>query len=142
MNNFRKLLTIVATVAFAPPLLTAATTSGGNSADSQRPAAVAQFLKSVPAADPKPEPSKSHTFRVNDEKGPLLTCVAPNIESDPNTDVFKDCVLAPGRTLDEMMHTFVGAIHYEQNQEAQERAAWHKEMEERDEKAATKSAQK
>lgn len=138
--KFTNLLTIAVTTALAPSLLHAAT-SAGNPADSQKPAAV-PFLKAAPAADAKPDARKSHTFRVNDEKGPLLVCVAPDIETNPNTDHFEDCALAPGRTLDEVMHTFVGAIHYEQNQHAEERAAWHKQMEERTEKPATASAQK
>lgn len=72
----------------------------------------------------------------------LVTCVAPNIEKDANTDVFEDCTLAPGRTLDEMMHTFVGAIHYEQNQQAQERAEWYRKLEGNDGKAEAKPEQK
>jgi hypothetical protein len=49
-----------------------------------------------------------------DEKGLLLTCVAPELDKDRETDVFKDCTLAPGRTLDEVMHSFVQGIHEEQ----------------------------
>jgi len=57
----------------------------------------------------------SHLFPVNDSKGLLLTCTAPEIDTNPDTDVFRDCKLAPGRTLDDVMHTLVGAIHYVQN---------------------------
>jgi len=60
-------------------------------------------------------PLVRHLFPVNDAKGLLLTCIAPEIETNPNTDLFSDCTLAPGRTLDDVMHTFIGAIHYIQN---------------------------
>jgi hypothetical protein len=55
-----------------------------------------------------------HRFPVMDEKGLLLTCIAPELEKDKETDVFKDCSLAPGRTLDDVMHSFVQGIHEEQ----------------------------
>jgi len=67
-------------------------------------------------------PRVRHLFPVKDVKGLLLTCVAPEIETNPNTDVFSDCTLAPGRTLDDVMHTFIGAIHFIQNEEIQEQA--------------------
>jgi hypothetical protein len=67
-------------------------------------------------------PAVKHRFPVNDEKGLLLTCIAPEIESNRDTDVFKNCTLAPGRTLDDVMHTFVSAIHAEQRRQAEERA--------------------
>jgi len=81
----------------------------------------------------------SHRFTVVDEKGLLLTCIAPEIETNADTDVFKSCALAPGRTLDDVMHTFVQGIHYEQSQHQQERDAWHKDHEE---KAAQEPLQK
>lgn len=87
---------------------------------------------------PDASPGKSHTFRVVDEKGLLLTCVAPQIETNADTDVFEDCVLAPGRTLNELMHSFVGAIHVEQNQHAQEHAEWIKELEEKSDREPAK----
>jgi hypothetical protein len=68
---------------------------------------------------------------VNDEKGLLLTCVAPEIVTNPNTDAFEDCTLAPGRTLNEVMHSFVGAMHAEQQQHEQERADWEKAFDEK-----------
>jgi hypothetical protein len=68
---------------------------------------------------------------VNDEKGLLLTCVAPEIATNPNTDAFEDCTLAPGRTLNEVMHSFVGAMHAEQQQHEQERADWEKAFDEK-----------
>jgi hypothetical protein len=66
---------------------------------------------------------------VNDEKGLLLSCIAPQIESNPDTDVFNNCTLAPGRTLDDVMHTFVGALHVVQNEQIKERAEWTKSLE-------------
>jgi hypothetical protein len=76
---------------------------------------------------------------VNDEKGLLLTCIAPEIDTNTDTDAFKSCTLAPGRTLDDVMHTFVQGIHYEQGQHQKEREEWKKELEE---KTAQKPTQK
>ena len=47
---------------------------------------------------------------------------APEIETNSDTDVVKNCTLAPGRTLDDVMHTFVSAIHAEQRRLAEEHA--------------------
>jgi hypothetical protein len=74
-----------------------------------------------------------------DEKGLLLTCVAPELEKDKETDVFKDCTLAPGRTLDDVMHSFVQGIHEEQRLRMKEHTESQKEP---DENADGKSAQK
>jgi len=68
-----------------------------------------------------------------------LTCIAPQINTDIDTDTFKNCVLAPGRSLEDVMHTFIQAIHYEQQQQVKERAEWDKE---RQEKLAQAAAQK
>ena len=84
-------------------------------------------LKFAPAAAPA---NPSHRFTVNDAKGLLLTCIAPEIDTNPETDVFKGCALAPGRTLDDVMHTFVQGIHYEQSQHQKERDEWQKNLEE------------
>lgn len=73
----------------------------------------------------------SHLFTVNDEEGLLLTCIAPEIDTNADTDVFKSCTLAPGRTLDDVMHTFVRGIHSEQNQHEKEREEWQKDLEQR-----------
>jgi len=91
---------------------------------------------SHPAATPAPT---SRVFPVNDEKGLLLTCIAPEIVTNPNTDVFEDCTLAPGRTLNEVMHSFVGAMHAEQKVHEQERADWEKAF---DEKSSSPTASK
>jgi hypothetical protein len=83
-------------------------------------------LSQTPAAPAPAAPQRGHTFEVNDEKGVLLTCEAPQLETDPDTDLFKGCTLAPGRTLDDVMHTFIAAIHEEQKQREKERAEWQK----------------
>jgi hypothetical protein len=80
-----------------------------------------------------------HRFPVMDEKGLLLTCVAPELDKDRETDVFKDCTLAPGRTLDDVMHSFVQGIHEEQRLRMKEHGGSPKDS---DESADGKSAQK
>jgi hypothetical protein len=83
--------------------------------------------------------SASHLFPVMDEKGLLLTCVAPELDKDKETDVFKDCTLAPGRTLDEVMHSFVQGIHEEQRLRLKEHAESQKDtVEDADGKSAQK----
>lgn len=84
-------------------------------------------------------PTARQLFPVNDEKGLLLTCVAPEIETNKDTDIFKDCTLAPGRTLDDVMHSFIGAMHEEQRKQAREHAAAGKDS---GDQSAEKSAQK
>ena len=96
-------------------------------------------LKSTPAVESATAPaSPDHLFTVNDVKGLLLTCTAPEIESNPDTDMFKSCSLAPGRTLDDAIHTFVQGIHYEQSEHEKERQEWQKTLAE---KIAQKPAQ-
>jgi len=87
-----------------------------------------QPLKFAPAAA---SANPGHLFTVNDAKGPVLTCIAPEMDTNPDTDIFKSCTLAPGRTLDDLMHTFVQGIHYEQSQHRKEREEWQKDLEER-----------
>jgi len=67
-------------------------------------------------------PAARHLFPVSDEKGLLLSCIAPEIDSNSETDVFKNCALAPGRTLDDVMHSFIRGIHEEQRQRLGARA--------------------
>ncbi|MGA9671177.1 MAG: hypothetical protein WBQ94_18350 [Terracidiphilus sp.] len=81
---------------------------------------------------------KSHLFPVNDEKGLLLTCTAPDIETNAETDLFEDCTLAPGRTLNDVVHSFVGAMHSEERQRAQERTEWFKNLDEKASQTAGK----
>ena len=83
--------------------------------------------------------SRRHLFPVNDAKGLLLTCIAPEIETNTDTDLFTDCTLAPGRTLDDVMHSFVAALHYVQKEQMKERAESGKDLEER---KSGKAAQK
>jgi len=90
------------------------------------------------ASDTAPA-NPSHKFTVNDEKGLVLTCIAPEIDTNADTDMFKSCTLAPGRTLDDVMHTFVQGIHYEQSQHQKERDEWQKDLAE---KTAQKPAQR
>jgi hypothetical protein len=68
---------------------------------------------------------------VSDVKGPVLTCIAPEIDTNVDTDLFKSCTLAPGRTLDDVMHTFIQGIHYEQSQFEKEREEWQRYLEEK-----------
>ena len=67
-------------------------------------------------------PIERHLFPVRDEKGLLLSCVAPELETNSETDVFKNCTLAPGRTLDELMHSVIKAVHQEQHERAEQAA--------------------
>lgn len=89
-----------------------------------------QILKAAPTSAPTPDSvRKSHVFQVNDVKGLLLTCVAPQLDTDADTDIFNSCTLAPGRTLDDVMHTFIQAFHFVLNEQSKERAEWNKEHE-------------
>ena len=138
MKKRAALLAIVASLTFACAASGASTqSSNSGGAKDSKPATHAQLHEVVPTATAESSPKKSHTFRVNDKKGLLLTCVAPQITVDPDTDIFEDCSLAPGRTLDDVMHSFVGAIHYEQNQHAQERAQWTRDLEEKSNQKAS-----
>ncbi|HUD13814.1 MAG TPA: hypothetical protein VMQ56_09180 [Terracidiphilus sp.] len=103
-------------------------------------ARVNEVSKAPPATLSAPDlPTARHRFPVMDEKGLLLTCVAPEIETNSDTDEFKNCTLAPGRTLDDVMHTFVSAIHAEQRRQAEERAGSQKDAEVKsDQKASQK----
>jgi len=108
--------------------------------NTSEPATKPQSLKATPnALSATGSANPSHLFTVVDEKGLLLTCIAPEIDTNTDTDVFKSCALAPGRTLDEVMHTFVQGIHSEQSQHQQERDTWQKDLEE---KAAQEPQQK
>lgn len=132
------ILALLASIAFAPQQASASTPAGAK--PSSQPSTQPQLSKTNPAAASVDGSARtSLSFQVNDQKGLLLTCIAPELDTNPDTDVFNSCTLAPGRTLDDVMHTFIGAIHFEQNQQLKERAEWYKEL---DEKSAQKSAQK
>jgi hypothetical protein len=137
MKRHTALFSLAVFTAFAA-LQTSASTLAPALPDMKTPEAASrtQSLKLAPAAAPA---NPRHLFTVNDEKGLLLTCIAPEIDANPETDVFKSCALAPGRTLDDVMHTFVQGIHYEQSQHRKEREDWQKNLEESpDQKPAEK----
>ena len=117
----------------APLTFTAASAGASTPAATQgavSPPTQPQLLKPAPAtASVANYPNASRTFQVKDEKGLLLTCIAPQIDTNPDTDIFNGCTLAQGRTLDDVMHTFIQAIHFVQNENAKERAELLKEME-------------
>ncbi len=141
MRNHLALLAIVVSITFAAAQSAASTQTASVGANrSDEPATQAKLLKTTPAAASTADSSpRGNTFQVNDEKGLLLTCIAPQIEANPDTDIFNSCALAPGRTLDDVMHTFIGALHLVQNQQMKERAEWNKSLEDQ---SAQKSAQK
>jgi hypothetical protein len=84
-------------------------------------------------------PAARHLFPVRDEKGLLLTCIAPEMDINKDTELFNNCSLAPGRTLDDVMHSFIKAFHQEQKQQAEDHAGSQKDS---DEKATENAAQK
>jgi hypothetical protein len=129
MRNHAALVAIVVSITFAA--VQAAASSYGVARNSSGPARQAKPVTPTPppASDSHP-PAGDHTFQVNDVKGLLLTCIAPQIDTDPNTDIFNSCALAPGRTLDDVMHTFIQAIHLVQVEQAKERAEWNKDHQE------------
>ena len=138
MRKHIALAAIAVSIAFAAALATASTS--GSAKNSYGPATQTQLFATTPA--PKPgshPPAGDHTFKVNDVKGLLLICIAPQIDADPDTDLFNGCTLAPGRTLDDVMHTFIQALHLVQNEQAKERAEWDKKHEE---EMVQKSAEK
>ena len=141
MKRHTALLSLAVFIAFAA-VQTSATTPTPTLSGTKTPEAAprTQSLKSDPAAvSATGSANPSHLFAVNDAKGLLLTCIAPEIDTNPDTDMFKSCTLAPGRTLDDVMHTFVQGIHYEQSEHQRERDEWQKAIEE---KTAQKPAQK
>ena len=142
MRRPAALLAIVASTAFTaaqaatPP--SAPVPAGAKERSESAPQA--RILKPAPAPESAPgSPSRGRTFEVNDVKGLLLKCNAPQLDTNPDTDLFDSCTLAPGRTLDDLMHTFIQAFHFVQNEQAKERAEWAKE---REEKLEQKPAQK
>ncbi len=138
MRKHLALLAIVVSIAFAAAQKAASAPAPAlaDQKTTSEPAARTKLIK--PAQTPASRP-KGHTFQVNDEKGLLLTCVAPELDTNPDTDIFNSCTLAPGRTLDDVMHTFIQAIHFVQNEQAMERAEWYKDQKE---ESVVKPAQK
>jgi len=141
MNTHAALPLLAVFLTFAPAQASAsapAATSLGSKTHS--PALQTQSHLPASAAESTPGPANtSHLYTVNDVKGLVLTCVAPEIDTNADTDLFKDCTLAPGRTLDDVMHTFIQGIHYEQSQHVKERETWQRDLEE---EAAQRTAKK
>jgi hypothetical protein len=122
-------------------LITLAAASAGTSMGTRQDAARGKGLSWVTPASLKDRELAvvRQRYPVIDEQGLLLTCIAPEIETNSETDVFKNCTLAPGRTLDDVMHSFIGAIHAEQRRQAEEHTAAEKQG---NDKPTEKTAQK
>jgi hypothetical protein len=142
MKKFAAVLALVVFFTLAPELAYSSTPAltPARATMTSEPTTQTRLFKSSPsAASTKGSANTDKTFRVNDEKGLLMTCIAPQIDTNPETDIFNNCALAPGRTLEDVMHTFIQAIHFVQDQQAKERAEWLKDLEERSgQKAAEK----
>jgi hypothetical protein len=119
MRIYLALLTFAACFAF-PFANDAANTATTSSVGNQKNSRTTLQFNANSEPYPSGSPARSHIFPVRDEKGLLLTCIAPEIDKNADTDIFTDCALAPGRTLDDVMHAFVSAAHYEHNQRSQE----------------------
>jgi hypothetical protein len=134
MKKHATLLALAVSIAFAAPQIAASTLVPAlkETRRTPEPATQADRFKTTQPAGSTPTSSLTpHLFPVNDAKGLLLTCIAPEIDTNADTDIFRDCMLAPGRTLDDVMHTFIGAIHYVQNQQIREHSESTKELEEK-----------
>jgi len=134
IKKYATLLAFVVSIPFAAAQSAASTLVSAleETKKTSEPATQTQRFKVTQPAGSTPTSTETpHLFPVNDSKGLLLTCIAPEIDTNADTDVFRDCKLAPGRTLDDVMHTFIGAIHYVQNQQIKERAEWTKDIEEK-----------
>ena len=141
MNRHAALLPLAVLITFATAQASASVPAATSlSSKTPGPATRIQSLKPTPAAASNSGPANpGHSYTVNDKKGLVLTCIAPEMDTNPDTDLFKRCTLAPGRTLDDVMHTFIQGIHYEQSQFEKEREEWLRDLEE---KAAQRAEQK
>jgi len=134
------LVSLAVSFALAGAHAAASTTVPASARAGKLPTPVTETSKATPAAlSTADSPTARHLFPVRDEKGLLLTCVAPEMDTNSDTDVFNNCTLAPGRTLDDVMHSFIRGIHAEQHLQVKEQAEPHKGTEE---KADAKGAQK
>ena len=113
------LLTLATCLAF-PSALIVADTAASSSIGMQRISRATEHFKATPKLSFTGSAARSKLFPVRDEKGLLLTCIAPEIDKNANTDIFSDCILAPDRSLDDVMHAFVSAIHYEHDRQSKE----------------------
>ncbi len=102
MKSRTALLSLAIFIAFAAVLATASTPAPTLPGMKTSEAALCtQSLKFAPgAASANPR----CLFTVNDEKGLVLTCIAPELDTNPDTDMFKICTLAPVRTLAAISH--------------------------------------
>jgi hypothetical protein len=119
MRIYVALLTFAACLA-CPCAKGAANTVTSSSVGTLKNSRTTLQLQATSELSPTGSPARSHLFPVRDEKGPLMTCIAPEIDKNADTDIFTDCALAPGRTLNDVMHAFVSTIHYEHNQRSRE----------------------
>jgi hypothetical protein len=126
------MIVFIAVVGSVIPSARAASSAGGSGELANTPVAQSSLLvSSIPSlARPATADKESSLFSVKDDKGLLLTCVAPKNDLESYSDRLEDCSLAPGRTLSDVLRSFMGAIHSEISQHEQERAAWLKQIEE------------
>jgi hypothetical protein len=137
MKAHAAFLSLAISLVLAGPQAGAVTTVS-RSPQAHHPAA--ELSKPTPRAlSDSRSPVARHLFPVRDENGSLLlSCVAPEMDSNSDTDVFKNCTLAPGRTLDDLMHSFIKAVHQEQHQSAEHDEPVKAPERKPDEKAAQK----
>ena len=140
MKTFAALVSLVMPVALAGAQA-AALPAVSTTASTRQMTQVEKKISDSPPASLSASGSAEarHLFPVRDEKGLLLTCIAPEMDTNKDTDVFNNCSLAPGRTLDDVMHSFIKAFHQEKKQQAEEHAGSQKDP---DEKSTEKAAQK
>jgi hypothetical protein len=140
MRSRAALVYLSLSIALASAHTTASATVSTSASDKRSSELAKEASQATPAALLAAHSSVTRQlFPVQDEKGLLLTCVAPEIETNKDTDVFRNCNLAPGRTLDDVMHSFIGAMHEEQRKQAREHAETNKDS---DGESAAKAAQK
>ena len=122
LKSRAKLLNLLVAIGFASAQIASSTTRVAKEGAKRSTASSAELqLSDLAMADRAGRLSRtSHLFPVHDDKGLLLICIAPEIDVNPDTDLFKHCTLAPGRTLDDVMHSFIGAIHVMQKQDSKE----------------------
>jgi hypothetical protein len=121
MRTYVALLTIAACLVF-PCAKSAASTVTSSSVGTQKNSGITLQFKATPELSPAGSRARSRLFPVRDENDLLLTCIAPEIDKNTDADIFTDCALAPGRSQNDAMHSFVSVIHNEQNQRSKEQA--------------------
>lgn len=127
MRTRAALLSLAVSLSFAGAQPRAAITASTSASATNSAELAREITQPTPAAlVPPVSLAARHLFPVRDERGLLLTCVAPEIDTNSETDVFNNCTLAPGRTLDDVMHSFIRGIHEEQHQRKLDHAESHK----------------